>query len=111
MSKKKPTGGIVYSTDPTFSYSSDEPAIDTLPVDQQKLRVRIDTKQRAGKMVTLVEGFVGAENDLEQLGKQLKNLCGTGGSVKDGMILVQGNHADKILVWLQKQGYSAARRS
>lgn len=111
MSKKKPTGGIVYSTDPGFSFSSDEPAIDTLPVDQQKLRVRIDTKQRAGKMVTLVEGFVGTSADLEQLGKQLKNLCGTGGSVKDGIILVQGNHTDKIIAWLQKQGYSAARRS
>ena len=110
MSKKKLRDGIVYSTDPNYIHESDEPAIVTLPPDQQTLRVRIDSKHRAGKLVTLVEGFTGAADDLEQLGKQLKSLCGTGGAVKDGILLIQGSHADKIVQWLQKQGYKQTRK-
>lgn len=110
MSKKKSSGGIVYSTDPTYSYASNDDTVVTLPPDQQPLWVRTDTKQRAGKVVTLVEGFTGTEEDLEQLGKQLKTVCGTGGAAKDGVVLIQGNHADKILQWLLKQGYKLARK-
>lgn len=109
MSKKKRNpGGIVYSTDPDFSLQQDQPAEEaTLPPAQQQLRVKLDTKQRAGKVVTLVDGFIGTAADLEQLGKDLKTKCGTGGSAKDGQILVQGDYRDKVLKWLQDWGYKA----
>ncbi|TWW01748.1 translation initiation factor [Chitinophaga pinensis] len=109
MSKKKNnTGGIVYSTNPDFRQDSDEPeAVETLPPAQQQLRVKLDTKQRAGKVVTLVDGFVGAEEDLEKLGKELKTKCGTGGSAKDGQILIQGDYKEKVVKWLQDWGYKA----
>jgi translation initiation factor 1 len=77
---------------------------------QQKLKVRLDTRQRAGKAVTLVEGFVGPEAELEALGRQLKAYCGTGGSVKDGLIIIQGDQRDKMTAWLQKNGYAQTRR-
>ena len=102
--------GIVYSTDPSFSLSSEETSQETLVAGQQKLMIRLDTKQRAGKSVTLIQGFVGKAEDLEQLGKGLKNFCGTGGSVKDGEIIIQGDHRDKVLQWLVKNGYVKARR-
>ncbi|WP_298736707.1 translation initiation factor [uncultured Chitinophaga sp.] len=109
MSKKKRnTGGIVYSTDPDFSPEPDEPSeAATLPPAQQQLKVNLDTKQRAGKVVTLVDGFTGTTADLEQLGKELKTKCGTGGSVKDGQILIQGDYKDKVVKWLQDWGYKA----
>lgn len=78
---------------------------DTLPPEKQKLRIKLDTKQRAGKAVTLVTHFVGKEEDLEELGKKLKNFCGTGGSVKDDEIIIQGDQKSKVLQWLQKNGY------
>lgn len=110
-SKKRGLGGLVYSTDPNFSLPSDEPeSITTLPANQQKLRVQLDKKNRSGKAVTLVTGFIGTEADLEQLGKQLKNHCGTGGSVKDGEILIQGDQREKVLAWLQKQQYNQSKR-
>jgi translation initiation factor 1 len=109
--KNKPDQrGFVFSTDPNFSFEEERTDIETLPAKQQKLRIRLDTKQRAGKAVTLIEGFVGKEEDMEVLGKQLKNYCGTGGSVKDGEILVQGDHRDKVLQWLQKNGYTSSKR-
>jgi len=109
MSKKKRnTGGIVYSTDPDFSPEPDQPEEPaTLPPAQQQLKVKLDTKQRAGKVVTLIDGFIGTAADLEQLGKELKTKCGTGGSVKDGQILIQGDYKDKVLKWLQDWGYKA----
>jgi translation initiation factor 1 len=109
MSKKKlNTGGIVYSTDPGFKPESNEPEeVDTLAPAQQQLRVKLDTKKRAGKVVTLVEGFVGKEDDLEKLGKELKTKCGAGGSAKDGLILIQGDYKDKVVKWLQDWGYKA----
>jgi len=115
MSKKKNTtnswGGLVYSTDPDYKLPGDEPEeVNTLPAAEQLLRIRLDTKQRAGKAVTLVTGFSGTESDLEELGKQLKSFCGTGGSVKDGEIIVQGDNRDKILQWLQKKGYTKAKK-
>ncbi|SFW39266.1 translation initiation factor [Chitinophaga sancti] len=110
MSKKKNnSGGIVYSTDPNFTPSNndDQEEINTLPPAQQQLRVKLDTKQRAGKVVTLVDGFVGKEEDLEKLGKDLKTKCGTGGSAKDGQILIQGDYREKVIKWLQDWGYKA----
>lgn len=111
MSKKKfPTNGIVYSTDPAFQPSSpEEPAQNTLPAVQQPLRVRLDTKHRSGKAVTLVAGFIGLEEDLDTLGKQLKTFCGTGGSVKDGEIIIQGDQREKVMQWLKKNGYVKAK--
>ena len=115
MTKKKHSinslGGLVYSTDPAFKLPNEEMADpETLPAAQQKLRIRIDTKHRAGKAVTLVQDFIGKESDRSALGKKLKSFCGTGGSVKDGEIIVQGDHRDKVLLWLQKNGYTATRK-
>ena len=107
MSKKKiDTSGLVYSTDPNFSVEEEQEQQETLSISQQKFKVRLDTKQRAGKVVTLVEGFVGTQSDLENLGKQLKTKCGTGGSAKDGQIIIQGEYKIKVIEILQKMGYS-----
>ncbi len=112
MSKKKPNkDGIVFSTDPSFSYEEERTEGETLSPEQQKLKIRLDKKQRAGKAVTLVEGFVGKEEDLEDLGKKLKNFCGTGGSVKDGEILVQGDQREKVLHWLLKNQYKNSKKA
>ena len=112
MSKKnKPdTRGFVYSTDPDFSFEEEQSTTETLPPAQQKLKVRLDTKHRAGKAVTLVDGFIGKEEDLEELGKKLKSFCGTGGSAKDGEIIVQGDQREKVLQWLMKNGYKQTRK-
>lgn len=107
MSKKR-SGGIVYSTNPNFSYQDDAPEEqNTLAPAQQQLKVKLDTKQRAGKTVTVVEGFTGKTEDLEKLGKELKTKCGTGGSVKDGQVLIQGDYREKVVKWLQDWGYKA----
>ena len=112
MSKKiKPdTRGFVYSTDPSFRFEENHENAETLQSAAQKLRIRLDTKNRAGKAVTLITGFEGKEADLEDLGKKLKAACGTGGSVKDGEIIIQGDHREKVLQWLIKNGYKLARR-
>lgn len=111
MNKKKQNkDGIVYSTDCTFSFEEEQQALETLPPAQQKLKVRLDTKHRAGKAVTLVEGFIGKEEDMEDLGKKLKNFCGTGGSVKDGEIIVQGDQREKVMQWLLKNGYKNVKK-
>jgi translation initiation factor 1 len=103
--------GLVYSTDPNFkieeeSYEEEQ----TLPAAQQKIKVRLETKHRAGKAVTLIENFTGTTADKEDLGKKLKTACGTGGSVKDGEILVQGDNRDKVLQWLLKAGYKLSKK-
>jgi translation initiation factor 1 len=113
MSKKnKPDSrGFVYSTNPDFSFQREEyEEQETLPIAQQRLRIRLDTKHRAGKAVSLIEGFTGTNNDLEDLGKKLKNFCGTGGSVKDGEIIIQGDQREKILQWLLKNGYKQTKK-
>ena|SRR5215213_4848087 len=113
MSKKNKNDkhGFVFSTDPNFKFENEEEQnAGTLPAKQQKLKIRLETKHRSGKAVTLVEGFVGKEEDLEDLGKKLKNYCGTGGSAKDREIIIQGDQRDKVLQWLQKNGYSNAKQ-
>jgi len=111
MSKKKSnSNGIVYSTNPDFKIEEESTPEETLTPKQQKLKVRLDTRQRAGKAVTLVEGFIGPADELDNLGRQLKTHCGTGGSVKDGEILVQGDQRDKITQWLIAKGFTATKR-
>jgi translation initiation factor 1 len=112
MSKKnKPdTRGFVYSTDPNFKFEEEQNSNETLLPAQQKLKVRLDTRHRAGKAVTLVEGFIGKEEGLEDLGKKLKSFCGTGGSAKDGEIIVQGDQREKVMQWLLKNGYKNVKK-
>lgn len=103
-------GGLVYSTDPNFKIEEENSGSETLPPAKQPLRIRLDTKHRAGKAVTLITGFEGKATDAEDLGKKLKSFCGTGGSVKDGEIIVQGDNREKVMQWLQKNGYAAAKK-
>jgi translation initiation factor 1 len=111
MSKKKPgSNGIVYSTDPNYRPEEEPVSQERVLPRQQRLKVRLDTRQRAGKAVTLVEGYVGPESELEELGRQLKAYCGTGGSVKDGLIIIQGDQREKITPWLLKNDYAQTRR-
>ncbi len=107
MKNKLMQSGLVYSTDPELMKPVAEPATETPAPAKQRLKVKIDTKHRGGKTVTLVEGFIGTEEDLEILGKELKTKCGTGGSAKDGLIIIQGDVKLKVLEWLQKWGYNA----
>lgn len=102
--------GMVYSTDPDNIPEEEIEEIPALENHEQKLYVSLDKKQRGGKKVTLIEGFQGHEDDLADLGKELKKLCGTGGAVKDGDILVQGDNRDKIVTYLQKEGYAVKRK-
>ena len=110
--KNKPDNrGFVFSTDPNFRFEAEEQQNQqTLPAKQQKLKVGLETKHRAGKTVTLIQGFIGTEEDIESLGKQLKNYCGTGGSVKDGEIIIQGDQRDKVLQWLVKNEYTGSKK-
>ena len=104
--------GVVYSTDPNFKYvTAADLAVepDTLEPARQKIIVGIDRRNRGGKQVTLVSGFVGKEADLAALGKILKTRCGVGGSAKDGQILIQGDFRDRIVDILKSLGYNAKR--
>ena len=107
MSRPKPVG-VVYSTNPDYQYQFDtEAEAETLAPASQRLRVSLDRHARGGKVVTLVSGFVGTEADLAELGRALKAKCGVGGSAKDGVIIVQGDHREKILAHLASLGYRA----
>ncbi len=112
MSKKnKPDiRGFVYSTNPDFKFEEEQNSAETLPPAQQVLKVRLNTKHRAGKAVTLIEGFIGKPEDLEDLGKKIKSFCGTGGSAKDGEIIIQGDQREKVMQCLLKNGYKKARK-
>ena len=102
--------GMVYSTNPDFEYqTSEEEVQQTLPPQQQNLRVWLDRKQRGGKVVTLVKGFVGTDDDLADLGRMLKSQCGVGGSAKDGEIIVQGDHRDRVVELLTAAGYKCKK--
>lgn len=99
--------GVVFSTNPDFNYDNgevDEP--ETLPKKQQRLRVSIEKNGRGGKVVTIVRGFVGSDEDLKQLGKMLKSKCGVGGSVKDGEVIVQGSLKERVVDLLRADGYA-----
>ena len=97
---------VVYSTNPQFSYETeDETQEETLPKDKQNLRVNIEKKNRGGKVVTVITGFIGSDDDLKELGKLLKSKCGVGGSTKDGEILIQGELKVKVIELLKKEGY------
>lgn len=102
--------GMVYSTDPDYKYDTgaeEKPA--TLPPQQQSLRVWLDRRQRAGKCVTIVRGFVGRSDDLAELARMLKNRCGTGGTAKEGEIIIQGDRRDRIVELLQQAGYGCKK--
>lgn len=115
MSKKKynslsDLGGFVYSTndDEDFSSHNQDDSV-VLKPDEQELEAHFSTKGRAGKIVTIIKGFIGSEEELKDLGKMLKTKCGVGGSIKDGEIIIQGNIRDKIIKILQKEGYKVKR--
>ena len=107
MSKNKNKIGVVYSTNPDYQYNYEdqEELVETLPPAQQKLLVRMERSGRGGKTVTIIDRFVGTDDDLTDLGKILKTKCGVGGSVKDGQIIIQGDFRDKILPILKSMDY------
>ncbi len=108
--KNKKLNGVVFSTDNNFNYDFEqEEAAETLPNNQQDLRIHLDKKNRAGKAVSVVKGFIGTTDDLNELGSKLKKLCGVGGSVKEGEILIQGDFRDKILAYLVKENYKVKK--
>jgi translation initiation factor 1 len=112
MSKNnKSSSPLVYSTDPNFKLEEDNSEEqETLLPEEQKIKIRLEKKHRGGKTVTLIENFIGTTADKEDIGKKLKTSCGTGGSVKDGEILVQGDNRDKVLQWLLKNGYKNSKK-
>ena len=105
MGKKDNNFRVVFSTDPAYEFEHEEESIETLPPAKQNLVIRLDKKQRKGKRVTLITGFVGDDNDLKDLGKTLKSKCGVGGSAKDGEIIIQGDFREKAKDLLTGMGY------
>lgn len=108
---KSDRNGFVYSTDPNFKFESEEDNAETLAPSEQKLRIWLDTKIKGGKTATLVRGFIGTESDISELGKKLKTHCGTGGNVKDGEIIIQGDQREKVLQWLLKNKYTQSKKA
>ena len=110
MSDWKERLGMVYSTNPDFEYTTTaEPEAETLAPEKQNLRVWLDRKHRGGKTVTLVKGFIGTDDDLTELGRMLKSKCGVGGSAKDGEIIIQGDHRDRVVELLSAAGYKCKK--
>ncbi|WP_300596738.1 translation initiation factor [Niabella sp.] len=103
--------GFVYSTNPDFKFEPDAGHSETLPPAQQRLRIQLETKHRGGKTASVILGFIGTDDDLQDLAKKLKSFCGTGGNAKDGEIIIQGDHRDKLLQWFQKNGYTQTKKS
>jgi len=112
MAKKKlyHNGGIVYSTAPDFNFSEEIPTAESLPPGQQLITILLDKKHRGGKTVSIINGFSMKDDEIEALAKQLKTFCGSGGSVKDKEIIIQGDQREKILQWMVKKGYSKTRK-
>jgi len=101
---------VVYSTNPDYKYESEEQEeAETIAKEKQLLRISLDKRNRKGKAVTLITGFIGTDSDLQDLAKSLKTRCGVGGSAKDNEILIQGDFRNKVLELLQKEGYAKAR--
>lgn len=112
MPKKKPgINGIVYSTDSSFQIDEDEDTIETILPALQTLQIKLEKKHRAGKTVTAIYGFIGKQDDLFSLEKKLKNTCGTGGSSKEGIILIQGDQRIKIFNWLKTNGFTKTKQA
>lgn len=105
MSSKNNRGGMVYSTNPNFNSENENESQETLAANEQQLKLHRETKGRGGKAVVIVRGFIGTEEDLNDLGKKLKGHCGTGGSVKDGEIIIQGDQREKVSQFLTSKGY------
>ena len=101
--------GMVYSTNSDYKFSTADEAVETLPPSQQDLRVWLDKKHRAGKVATIVKGFIGDDDALKDLAKVLKSKCGVGGSAKDGEIIIQGDHRDRVIEILTKSGYKSKK--
>ncbi|MEO8822815.1 MAG: translation initiation factor [Ginsengibacter sp.] len=112
MPKKKlyNKSGIVYSTAEDFSPVNEKDPEEFLPKEEQRLSITLDKKNRGGKTVTLVKGFSMEDSGIEELAKSLKSFCGSGGSAKDNEIIIQGDHKEKILQWLLKNGYRKSRK-
>ena len=107
---RKKRVGVVYSTNPDYEYSDDsQEQTETLPKNQQKLRLNMERAGRGGKTVTLVKGFVGSDEDINALCKLLKQKCGVGGSVKEGEIIIQGDHRQRLVEILKKEGYTQTK--
>ncbi len=109
---KKSSSPLVYSTDPNYvapGFYEEEP-LEKVPINEQKIKVSISTKHRAGKVVTLVTNVIASEKEKEQISKELKTFCGTGGSFKDGEIIIQGDQRDRTLQWLHKNGFTLAKK-
>lgn len=102
-------GGFVFSTNKDFDFNADEAPAESLSNSEQRLEAHLDKKNRAGKVATIIKGFVGSDEELKDLAKKLKTLCGVGGSQKDGEIIIQGNFRDKIMEYLKKEGYNVKR--
>jgi translation initiation factor 1 len=108
MNRKK-SGGMVYSTNPDFRFEEETTSQETLPVNQQLLYIWLDSKARKGKTVTLIKGYKGPEQEIDALARKLKSLCGTGGSAKNGEIIIQGDFREKIILFLTREGYKTKK--
>lgn len=110
MSKKykNSNGGIIFSTNPDFEYPTNDESIETLPNAQQNLKIWLDRKG-GNKVVSRIEGFIGNDDDLQILKKKLQTACGSGGTAKDSEVFIQGDHREKLLAFLVKEGYKAKK--
>ncbi len=109
ISSLEDLGGFVFSTNKDFDFDTNHEPDETPDPKDQLLEAHLDKKNRGGKVATVIKGFVGTTDDLKMLGKELKTLCGVGGSAKDGEIIIQGNFRDKIMEYLKNKGYKVKR--
>ena len=107
---RKKRSGVVYSTNPDYAYTDGEtPEDETLPKNRQRLRLSMERAGRGGKTVTIVRGFVGTDDDLKAISKLLKQKCGVGGAVKEGEIIIQGDHRQRLVEILKAEGYTQSK--